>query len=103
MDAISAITTVSSLLSGAKGLVNALRGSGEAKAGSVSANNGFSEDLQKAVAALIKSKDKNGDGVLSAQELGLNSQALKGLDRSGDGALDATELMQAMSGSKVRL
>ncbi len=107
MDAISAITTVGSLLNSAKGFVKALRGDGDQssvpQSRARSGEGAFSKDLQEAVAALIKARDKNGDGVLSAQELGLAPQAIKGLDRSGDGKLNTTELLQAMSGSKARL
>ncbi len=107
MDAISAITTVGSLLNSAKGFVKALRGDGasspapQTRTGTV--EGAFSQDLQEAVAALIKARDKNGDGVLSAQELGFSPQAIQGLDRSGDGKLDTTELLQAISGNKGRL
>lgn len=104
MDAISAITTVGSLLNSARGFVKALRGDDAPRQTppirALSGGGAFSKDLQEAVAALVKAKDKNGDGVLSAQELGLAPEAIKGVDRSGDGKLDTMELLQAMRGSK---
>ncbi len=49
-------------------------------------------DSDAAVARLIKSKDKNGDGTLSASEIGISEQAFQQADANGDGQLDAGEI-----------
>jgi Ca2+-binding EF-hand superfamily protein len=49
-------------------------------------------DLDDAVNRLIKNKDKNGDGTLSASEMGISDAAFKQADANGDGQLDASEI-----------
>jgi Ca2+-binding EF-hand superfamily protein len=49
-------------------------------------------DPDKAVDSLIQSKDKDGDGTLSPQEIGISDATFKQADTNGDGQLDASEI-----------
>jgi Ca2+-binding EF-hand superfamily protein len=49
-------------------------------------------DLDEATDRLIKDKDKDGDGLLSALEICISDEAFKQADANGDGKLDAEEL-----------
>ncbi|MBF0456438.1 MAG: EF-hand domain-containing protein [Nitrospirae bacterium] len=55
----------------------------------------FDKQLQQKTADLIKARDTNGDGTLSASESGMSSQAFAAIDTNGDGQLDTNELNAA--------
>ncbi|MBF0554607.1 MAG: hypothetical protein HQK96_08660 [Nitrospirae bacterium] len=73
--------------------------SGAKKSDAVSGNSDFmaefSKQTQQKTANMISALDKNGDGTLSAGEIGLSPQAFTAIDTNGDGQLDSNELNAA--------
>lgn len=50
-----------------------------------------------AASRYLKDKDKNGDGVLSSEELSLTAEIFKTLDKDGDGKITKAELNSALA------
>ncbi|MEO5360379.1 MAG: hypothetical protein H7843_08005 [Nitrospirota bacterium] len=55
----------------------------------------FEQQTQQKTSDLIKTMDKNGDSVLSADEIGLSQKEFASIDTNADGKLDANELNAA--------
>ncbi|WP_420266532.1 EF-hand domain-containing protein [Candidatus Magnetominusculus dajiuhuensis] len=85
-DALSSIFGTSGSQSGAQS--KAVSGNGDFMAE-------FSKQTQQKTANMISALDKNGDGTLSADEMGLPPQTFAAIDTNGDGQLDANELNAA--------
>lgn len=112
MDPITAISEITSLLGNASELVGNLRaarknGAGKALAVAVpvavpvATNAAFQEHLSKMVSELVKSKDIDANGTLSAVELGSDKALFDRIDLNHDGQLDGAELAQAIASNKL--
>ncbi|HEO70395.1 MAG TPA: EF-hand domain-containing protein [Candidatus Hydrogenedentes bacterium] len=55
----------------------------------------FVNELNRASARLMASRDGNGDGVLDKTELGVDAKVFARIDQDGDGRVSAAELAQA--------
>jgi len=55
-------------------------------------SNRFEDQLTQAISEILKSKDKNQDGMLSHAELGGDAKMFARFDMDGDGKLSANEL-----------
>lgn len=99
MDALTAITSVGSMVSAVRSLFQGLKA--PQKAAEAKSDTKFDDSLAKAIAALMKDRDKNKDGVLSASEFGSNTALFNQLDANKDGKLDVMELAKAFSGTSA--
>ena len=93
MSLLATIGQVNAVLQTARGVIDAVRGAGTPSAPATPQRT-FAEVLDEAATQLIEACDRNGDGKLSAAELGVRPELFGRLDVNGDGALAKSEMIQ---------
>jgi hypothetical protein len=95
-----AVSQIASTVGAVKSIVGNLKSLHAAAAPSKSFESAMTaakkDDLEKKAAEVIKVRDKDGNGKLSAREFGGDKQVFGKLDGDGDGELSKTELVKGL-------
>ena len=101
MNALGAITQVGSLVQAAKDMLGGLKhgrskpveGAARPEPFGVQLTNAVADQKDAAITRLIRDKDADKHGMLSASELGTDAKVFSKLDANGDGQVTKLELM----------